>query len=137
MNCIICDIVTRKKFAHFIYEDETHVAIMDKYPIQLGHALVMPKKHHERITDMPAENVAELFSRIPMLAKGILLATGAGGFNIGNNNGTAANQIIPHVHVHIIPRYQKPGNPWKNRMIANDKDLEELARIIRNSIKSN
>jgi histidine triad (HIT) family protein len=109
---------------------------MDKYPIQLGHVLVIPKKHHERITDMSTENVSELFARVPIVAKGVLLATGADGFNIGNNNGKAANQIIPHVHVHIIPRYHKPGNPWKSRMIVSDKELEDLAGIIKNSIKS-
>jgi histidine triad (HIT) family protein len=136
MNCIICDVIAGKQSAHFVYSDETHVAIMDKYPIQRGHVLVMPKKHHERITDMPLENVSELFARVPIVAKGILLATGADGFNIGNNNGKAANQIIPHVHVHIIPRYQKSGNPWKSRMIVSDKELEDLAGIIKNSIKS-
>jgi len=136
MNCILCDIVAGKQSAHFVYHDKTHVAIMDKYPIQRGHVLVIPKKHHERITDMPTENVSELFARVPIVAKGVLLATGADGFNVGNNNGKAANQIIPHVHVHIIPRYQKPGNPWKSRMIATDQELEDLAVIIKNSIKS-
>lgn len=137
MNCIICDIISRKKPAHFIYEDETHLAIMDKYPIQPGHALVIPKMHHEKITDMMPESVAELFSRVPIIAKGILSATGASGFNIGNNNGISANQIIPHVHVHIIPRYRKPGNPWKSRMIVSDKELQELTQIIKKSIESN
>lgn len=136
MNCLFCDIVSGKQSAHFVYQDETHIAIMDKYPIQHGHVLVIPKKHHERIIDMPTQDVSELFARVPIIAKGILSATGADGFNIGNNNGTAANQIIPHVHVHIIPRYQKPGNPWKSRMIANDKELKDLASIIKNSIKS-
>jgi len=136
MNCIFCDIVAGKHSAHFVFQDETHVAIMDKYPIQRGHVLVIPKKHHEKITDMPTENVSELFARVPVVAKGILLATGADGFNIGNNNGKAANQIIPHVHVHIIPRYQKPGNPWKSRMIVSDKELKDLADNIKNYIRS-
>lgn len=135
MNCIFCDIVSGKQSAHFVYQDETHIAIMDKYPIQHGHVLVIPKKHHEKIIDMSTENVSELFSRVPTIAKGILLATGADGFNIGNNNGKAANQIIPHVHVHIIPRYQRPGNPWKSRLIINDNDLKELAENIKSSIK--
>jgi histidine triad (HIT) family protein len=135
MNCLFCAIVAGKQSAHFVYQDETHIAIMDKYPIQRGHVLVIPKKHHERIIDMPTQNVSELFARVPTIAKGILLATGADGFDIGNNNGKAANQIVPHVHVHIIPRYQKPGNPWKSRMIASDNELKELASIIKNSIK--
>jgi len=137
MNCLFCDIVGRRQPAHFVYEDVTHVAIMDRYPIQRGHVLVIPKKHYDSIIDMPVGSVRELFGKVPAIAKGVVLATGAEGFNIGNNNGIAANQIIPHVHVHIIPRYRKPGNPWKSRIIANDTELEELASKIRNSIKSN
>ncbi len=136
MTCLFCDVIKGKQSAHVIYEDETHLAIMDKYPIQHGHSLVMPKEHHERIIDMPIESVSALFSRVPLIARGVLGATGADGFNIGQNNGKAANQIIPHVHVHIIPRYIKTGNPWTKRMIASDEELKELSTKIRNFIKS-
>ena len=136
MDCLFCNVVQGKQSAHVIYEDKTHLAIMDKYPIQYGHALVMPKEHHERIIDMPIEGVSALFSRVPLVARSILAATGADGFNIGQNNGRAANQIIPHVHVHIIPRYIDTGNPWTKRMIATDTELKELALKIKNFIKS-
>lgn len=136
MNCLFCDIVAGKREAHIIYEDKVHVAIMDKYPIQIGHTLVIPREHHEKIIDMPVESVSALFVKVPLVAKAILTATGADGFNIGQNNGRAANQIIPHVHVHIIPRYERTSNPWKRRMIANDEDLEKLANKIKNVIQS-
>lgn len=136
MNCIFCDIINRKQEAHIIFEDDSHIAIMDKYPIQFGHSLVMPKAHHEKIVDMSSGEVGELFSRVPVVARAILAATGADGFNIGQNNGKSANQIIPHVHVHVIPRYQKIGNSWARRMIAKNNDLDELAKKIRNNIKS-
>ena len=124
-----------KQEAHVIFEDNSHIAIMDKYPIQLGHSLVMPKVHHEKIIDMSNDEVGALFSRVPVVARAILAATGADGFNIGQNNGKSANQIIPHVHVHVIPRYQKIGNYWARRMIAQNNDLDELAKKIRNNIK--
>ena len=136
MNCIFCNVINGKQEAHIIFEDNSHIAIMDKYPIQLGHSLVMPKVHHEKIVDMSNDEVGELFSRVPVVARAILAATGADGFNIGQNNGKSANQIVPHVHVHIIPRYQKIGNPWARRMIAQNDDLGELAKKIRNNIKS-
>lgn len=136
MKCIFCDIATGKQVAHVIYEDKSHIAIMDKYPIQLGHSLVIPKEHNEKILDMPVENVSLLFSKVPLVANAILRATGADGFNIGQNNGKAANQIIPHVHVHIIPRYEKLNNPWKRRMIADDEELEKLANKIKSFIES-
>jgi len=136
MECIFCNMINGKQNAHIIFEDETHFAIMDKYPIQHGHSLVMPKAHHEKITDLTNDEVGALFSRVPVIARGILAATGADGFNIGQNNGKSANQIIPHVHVHVIPRYQKTGNPWARRMIVSDKDLEGLTTKIRHNIKS-
>lgn len=136
MNCLFCDIISGKINAHFIYEDDNHIALMDKYPIQKGHTLVMPRDHHEKITDMNQEKVAMLFSKIPFIARAILDVTQADGFNIGQNNGKAANQIIPHVHVHIVPRYSATGSMWTKRMIPKDEDLENLATKIRQSIKS-
>jgi histidine triad (HIT) family protein len=137
MDCLFCNLVDGKQDAHIIFEDETHIAIMDKYPIQLGHSLIMPKAHHEKITDLTTDEVGALFSKVPIVARGILVATGADGFNIGQNNGKSANQIIPHVHVHIIPRYQKTSNPWARRTIATDADLKNLAKKIRNNINLN
>ena len=93
MNCLFCDIIAGKIKAHFVYEDKSHIAIMDKYPIQRGHTLVIPRDHYEKITDMNTENVSVLFSKVPFIARAILEATEADGFNIGQNNGKAANQI--------------------------------------------
>lgn len=136
MNCLFCDVISGNAKAYFVYEDETHVAIMDKYPIHRGHTLVIPREHHEKITDMPNESVANLFSKIPTIARGVIEATGADGFNIGQNNGRAANQIIPHVHVHVIPRYARVSVAWPKRVIADEKDLAELAIKIKKCIKS-
>ena len=137
MDCLFCNVVNKKQEAHVIFEDSAHIAIMDKYPVQQGHSLVMPKAHFEKIIDMPHEEVSALFSKVPIVAKAILDATGADGFNIGQNNGKSANQIIPHVHVHIIPRYQKIGNTWARRTIASDEELKKLASKINTKIKSN
>jgi len=135
VNCLFCDIVAGKVKAHFVYGDKTHVAVMDKYPIQRGHTLVIPRDHHERITDMNTEDVSLLFSKIPVIARAILEVTEADGFNIAQNNGKAANQIIPHVHVHIVPRYSSTGATWTKRMISKDNDLENLATKIRKHVE--
>lgn len=135
MRCIFCDIAEGKQDAHVVYEDKTHLAILDKYPIQLGHTLVIPRDHHEKIIDLSTDGVSQLFSKVPDVARAILKVTGADGFNIGQNNGKAANQIIPHVHVHIIPRYEKSRNPWKSRMIAKDEELKDLAIKIRKAME--
>lgn len=136
MTCLFCQILDGKIPAHFIYEDDFHVAIMDKYPIHRGHSLVIPRKHHEKITDMNVGEVSDLFSKVPSISRAVIEATGADGFNIGQNNGRAANQIIPHVHVHVIPRYTRIGVAWPKRSIADDKELEGLAAKIRKCMKS-
>jgi histidine triad (HIT) family protein len=131
MHCLFCDILDGKKDGHFLYEDDSHVAFLDKYPIDVGHSLVLPRKHHEKITDMTPEDVGTVFALVPKIAKAILDATNADAFSIGQNNGRAAKQIVPHVHIHIIPRYNNKGTVWTKRQISNDNDLSELAKKIR------
>lgn len=134
MTCIFCDILDGKREAHILYEDDSHVAFLDRYPIDVGHCLVIPRKHHERITEMTPENVGKLFSLVPKIAKAILTGAQADAFSIAQNNGRAAKQIIPHVHIHIIPRYNSKGTIWTKRQISTDSELEELAKKIRSSI---
>lgn len=136
MDCLFCDIISGKKTGHFIYEDDSHVAFLDRYPIDIGHSLVVPREHHERITDMSAEKVGTLFSKVPRIVNGVLQATNADAFSLGQNNGRAAKQIVPHVHVHIIPRYDHKGTIWTKRGISNDNELSELAKKIRTIIES-
>jgi histidine triad (HIT) family protein len=131
MGCIFCDILDGKITGHFLYEDDSHIAFLDKYPIDVGHSLIIPRKHHERITDMESQNVGNIFSLVPKIAKAVLDVTGADAFSLGQNNGKAAKQIIPHVHVHIIPRYNHKGTIWTKRQISNDSELSELAKKIR------
>ena len=118
-----------------IYHDSNIIAILDKYPIDKGHSLVITKKPYEKLTDMSNQEVAELFSKIPKIANAIIKATNADAFSIAQNNGKAAKQIIPHVHVHIIPRYNSIGTLWLKRKILKDNELDELAQKIRNCIE--
>jgi len=135
MSCIFCDIVEGRREGHFIYQDEEHVVFLDKYPIDKGHALVLPKKHHEKITDMTPHQVGNLFSKIPKIASAILSATKADAFSLAQNNGRAAKQIIPHVHVHIIPRYNEMGAVWTKRTIPTSSELESLALQIKQRLE--
>jgi len=115
-----------------IYQDDDCIAILDKYPIDNGHSLVITKKPYEKLTDMDVDEVAKLFSKIPKIASAIIKATNADAFSIAQNNGKAAKQIVPHVHVHIIPRYNKTGIVWTKRKILKDDELNELAQKIKN-----
>ena len=116
-----------------IYDDDDCLAILDKYPIDTGHSLVIPKKPYEKIIDMPKNEVAELFSLVPEIANAVLKATGAVAFSIAQNNGKEAKQIIPHVHIHIIPRYADKATMWTKREIPADDELSTLQQKIKDS----
>ena len=133
MTTIFTDIIEGKRPGFIIFEDDKHIAILDKYPIDTGHSLVIPKTPYEKITDMPKNEVASLFSLVPQVANAILKATGAVAFSIAQNNGKEAKQIIPHVHVHIIPRYADKATLWTKRGIPSDDELKELRQKIKNS----
>jgi len=120
---------------HMIYQDDDCIVILDKYPIDNGHSLVITKKPYEKITDMNVDDVAKLFSKIPKIANAIIKATNADAFSIAQNNGKAAKQIIPHVHIHIIPRYNMTGTLWTKRKIMKDSELDIIAQKIKNYIE--
>ena len=131
MGTIFTEIIQGRESGYIIYEDEKHVVILDKYPIDYGHSLVITRHPYEKITDMPKDEVAELFSLVPKVASAILEATGAVAFSIAQNNGKEAKQIIPHVHVHIIPRYANKGTVWTKRGIPSESELKDLSEKIK------
>jgi histidine triad (HIT) family protein len=111
---------------------------MDKYPINVGHTLVIPTRHYDDLLHMPATEVGRLYSLVPDVAKAVVSAVKADGFNVGQNNGIAANQIVPHVHVHIVPRFidDSPDGKWPARRVANQEDLSRIAQKIRKQFES-
>ena len=122
-----------KLSCNMIYQDDDCIAILDKYPIDNGHSLVITKKPYEKLTDMDVDEVAKLFSKIPKIASAIIKATNADAFSIAQNNGKEAKQIVPHVHVHIIPRYADKATMWTKREIPSNDELLELQQKIKNS----
>ena len=76
----------------------------------------------------------KLFTLIPKIAKSVLVGASADAFSLAQNNGKAAKQIIPHVHIHIIPRYNNKGTVWTKRQIPTDEVLSKLAVKIKSTI---
>ena len=131
-ECIFCDVMDGKLPSYMIYDDDDCLAILDKYPIDNGHSLIITRQHYEKITDMSIDDVSKLFSKVPKIINAIIKATGADAFSIAQNNGKSAKQIIPHVHVHLIPRYNATGTLWTKRKIMSDDELKQLAEKIKN-----
>lgn len=135
-SCIFCSIIAGQETVARIYRDSNFLVIMDKYPINPGHTLVMPTKHYENLLQMPSAEVGRLYALVPAVAKAVVSAVKADGFNVGQNNGIAANQIVPHVHVHVVPRFNddSPDGKWPARRVAPQKELAEIARKIKQEI---
>ncbi|CBL46948.1 Conserved hypothetical protein [gamma proteobacterium HdN1] len=105
MACIFCDIVAKTAPASIVYEDAQYLAFMDLFPMRPGHTLIIPKLHAGFVSELTPElrsGVFELGNRIveAQYRAGLPVQ----GHNLMINDGPAANQHVPHVHLHVIPR---------------------------------
>jgi histidine triad (HIT) family protein len=131
-SCIFCRIAQKQAFASCVYEDEKVMAFLDIRPLSEGHTLVIPKAHHENVFDVPQELNAYLHGVTKQVAIAVKKATNADGISIIQQNGKAANQDIPHLHVHVIPRYGGQKMPSFSETVEADKEkLNRTAAEIR------
>lgn len=121
-NCIFCKIAKGEIPAVKVYEDEKVLAFMDINPINDGHTLVIPKKHVENIFEIGPEELQEVISVAHKIARAIKSSLNPEGLTVVQLNGKVAGQMVPHLHVHVIPR--KEDDPLKIswKMIPGDMD---------------
>jgi len=94
---------------HKVYEDDRVLAFLDIGPLSEGHTLLIPRERAERLDQLSDESAAALGRVLPRLCRAVMRATGAAAYNVLQNNGVAAHQAVPHVHFHIIPRFESSG----------------------------
>jgi histidine triad (HIT) family protein len=94
---------------HRLYEDEHVLAFLDVGPLSPGHTLVIPKERKAFLHELSDDTVAAIGRVLPRLCRAIIKATGARAYNILQNNGSDAHQVVMHVHFHIIPRINDAG----------------------------
>src|SRR5512146_635754 len=109
MSCIFCRIVAREIPAEVVASEADVLAFLDVSPLADGHVLVVPREHVACIEDLSPTGAERLFRTVVRLAGPVRKALGAAGTTIGANNGEATGQTIPHVHVHIVPRWADDG----------------------------
>ena len=135
-KCIFCRIVSRRAPSNIVYEDERYIAFLDAFPFSRGHTLVCPKQHGETIWDMSEAEIAELFQVASRVSRAVVAATDADGFRFVQNNGEAANQVVAHVHVHVIPVRMEDRGKFSDRKNFSAEEMEATARSIRNGLES-
>ena len=108
-DCIFCAIVDGEAPSHRVYEDEHTLAFLDANPLAEGHTLVVPKAHHERLGDLPPAGAAAVGETLARVTPAVEDAVGAPATTVAYNNGRAAGQEVPHVHAHVVPRFESDG----------------------------
>ena len=108
-DCLFCKIVRGDIPSFKVYEDESTFAFLDIHPVNAGHTLVVPKNHATNIFDIAPEDWAAVAETVRKLSIAIEKGMGADGVNIAMNNREHAGQVIPHPHMHIIPRFKGDG----------------------------
>jgi len=132
-NCIFCKIANGEIHSATVYEDEEFRAILDLGPASVGHTLILPKGHAADILEMKEDTalLGRAFALAGKIGEAQKKGLKAAGFNVVQNNGTAAGQTVFHFHIHVIPRYDggeemvawKPGSQEED---ARNKTAEAI-----------
>ena len=132
LECVFCKIVAKQAHASLIYDDGQVTAFLSNHPVNVGHTLVVPKKHYETIYEMPEKEVAYLFTIVKKVAYAVKKATSTDGIRLVQNNGGDAGQIVFHIHVHVIPM-KPPDHVFHEHSFRTpellDQDAEKIKRM--------
>jgi len=136
MECIFCKIIDGEIPAVKVLDEELVIAFMDINPSSKGHMLVVPKRHAENIFEISESDLAAVTNAIKRCAKAVKEALNAEGITILQLNGKASDQIIPHFHIHIIPRWENDGLPvstWEMKP-GDMEEINDIARKVKKNI---
>lgn len=133
-DCLFCKIVSGEIPAKKVYEDTSCIAFLDINPRNPGHTLVIPKTHAETIFDLPDTEGAKMFASLKKVAIKVKKGTKAHGVSVCQNNGSAAGQVVGHVHFHVIPRFLNEGPAAMEAILPvkkmDDQTLDKIASAI-------
>jgi histidine triad (HIT) family protein len=133
-SCVFCEIVERKAPASIVYEDDIVLAFMSIGPVNPGHLLVIPKRHYELMEDMDEHTGKHLFGVCMRMNSAIRMSgLKSEGANLFLADGEAAFQEVPHVHMHVLPRFKgdkfKVDADWSVK--PSREELDDIANRIR------
>ena len=134
-SCAFCKVVNREVPARLVFEDGISLAFLDHRPVFPGHCLLIPKEHHETLSDLPANLIGRFFANAQLLAKAIESAMEAHGTFVAINN--RVSQSVPHLHVHFVPRRRKDGLKgffWPRYPYQSDEEADAVQLAIRQAL---
>ena len=130
-SCVFCSIITGNSAAARVLDEPTVLAFLDASPVFPGHVLIVPRDHHETLTDLPPQAVNDVFLAAQRVAIGVKAAMGADGTWVSMNN--TVSQSVAHLHVHVIPRKRKDGLRgfyWPRQKYASPDEVATIAAKI-------
>lgn len=119
-DCIFCKIIAGEIPSFKVYESDKILAFLDINPLSDGHLLIIPKTHAEKLHQIPDDELTEIL----VCAKQLALKSNVQDYNILQNNGGIAHQIIMHVHFHLIPKPDRATGlimEWDTLKRSNDQ----------------
>lgn len=133
--CVFCEIVAGRLPAHVVLDDDVAMAFLDTRPLFPGHTLLVPRAHHETLTDLPMAALEPYFARSRRLAQAMEDVLGAAGSFVAINN--RISQSVPHLHTHVVPRNPKDGLRgffWPRGKYADDAEAAAVAQTLRTGL---
>ena len=123
--------------ARLVFEDEISLAFLDHRPVFPGHCLLIPKEHHETLTDLPENLIGPFFRNVQLLSRTVESALEAHGTFVAMNN--RVSQSVPHLHTHIVPRRRKDGLKgffWPRYPYKSDDEADAVQAAIRSALNT-
>lgn len=134
-DCIFCKIAKKEIPSDIVFENKNLMAILDIMPVNLGHTLVITKKHYKTMIDVPDKLLSEMILVSKKVGKAVMKGLKIKGFNLGVNNGAVAGQKINHVHFHIITRSAKDGlKLWPQRQGYRATEAANIVKKIKKAL---
>ncbi|RHW43340.1 HIT family protein [Neobacillus notoginsengisoli] len=132
-ECIFCKIITKEADAQILFENEYVCCFLDKYPINKGHVLVVPKKHYPEFTQVDQDSLSKIIITAKRIAAQLQKVLNPDGITIMQNNGVFKD--VNHYHMHIIPRFLNDGFGWiePNNSVSHD-EFTEIGFILKKSL---
>jgi len=130
-DCIFCKIVAGDVPNYTVYEDEMFLACLDVFPHAKGHSVVIPKRHVNNFMELTDEENIKLLGVVKKVMDKLDSVLKPDGYNVGWNEKPAGGQVVPHLHVHVMPRYEGDRGGSMHSIVNNPgsvpvKDLAEL-----------
>jgi len=135
MDCVFCKIRDGQIPSTRIFEDERALAFMDINPLNDGHCLVITRAHAPTIFEAAVADLQAAVAAAQRVALALKRALAPDGLNLLQANGAAAFQSVPHVHLHLVPRWTGDGKGFDWPLVPGDRvRIQGIAEKIRDAL---